>query len=81
MKDFNHPPLEEILTWPKPNHVDPQTSDGYLTPVTIAITTVTLAFIAARCWSRAILTRQFGIDDWSMILAMVRLARVVPVQG
>lgn len=71
MKDFTRPPLDVVLTWPLPNYVNPEINGGYLAPTTIVVTSVSLLIVTGRVCSRSLVTRQFGIDDWSMLLAMV----------
>ena len=71
MKDFTRPPLKVALTWPEPNYVNPEKNGEYLAPATIVLTSITVLIVLGRLWSRAVITRQFGPDDWSVSLAMV----------
>jgi hypothetical protein len=66
-----HPPLEVILSWPKPNVVDPVRRDWMLPILTIVIFFVTLAVVTARLWARLVIHHNAGIDDALIVLAMV----------
>ena len=65
------PPLEVILSWPKPNYTNPETR-----PKTVLITACifgpfTLLLILIRLWIRLRVQRNAGWDDWLMLAALV----------
>ncbi|KAF2086338.1 hypothetical protein K490DRAFT_15581, partial [Saccharata proteae CBS 121410] len=60
-----------VATWPKPNYDNPETTVDVLLGVEIPITALMVAFISIRCYSRIVIKRAFGQDDWWMVAAAV----------
>ncbi|KZM24329.1 hypothetical protein ST47_g4538 [Ascochyta rabiei] len=65
------PTAEELLSFPKPNYVDPTTrrplAIGIITPMTVLV----VVFMSCRLYSRTVLTKTLGWDDGIMLLAAV----------
>lgn len=63
-------PLAVVLSWPKPNYVDPAKH----TPTTIiwaaVFGTTALVTAVARLWSRFRLQRNAGADDWMFLASL-----------
>ncbi|KAF2502901.1 hypothetical protein BU16DRAFT_447843 [Lophium mytilinum] len=57
----------EVLSWPKPNFVDPESRRGIILATEIPLTVVMTVFMAARMYSRWRL-KALGVDDWTMLL-------------
>lgn len=66
-----HPPVSQVLQWPYPHYKDPTLRHGAV-PVIIVFTVLTLCMIAARIFVRGVMQRNMGLDDWLVLLAMVR---------
>jgi hypothetical protein len=65
------PPLDVIATWPKPNYDNPITQG----PASIIVNNVFFAFatilVVLRLYTRLIIKKCFGWDDFFIILAYV----------
>jgi hypothetical protein len=68
------PTTEEFLSFPKPNYVDPVTRRPLAMAVVIPMTVLVIFFISCRFYSRTVLIRTLGWDDWTMFVAAVSLA-------
>jgi hypothetical protein len=66
------PTLEDIAKWPAPNYVDPVTRRPLVLSVEIPLTILTIMFTACRFYSRTVIVRALGWDDWFMLAATVR---------
>jgi hypothetical protein len=64
------PPLEVVAQWPKPNYDDPVTRPKIVVPLVCILGTVMIA----RMWARFVIQKNGKMDDWFMLLAMVRSA-------
>jgi hypothetical protein len=60
-----------MLAWPLPNYVDPETRTSLVLGVEIPLTIVTIIFVACRFYSRTVIVRALGWDDWLMLAAVV----------
>ncbi|KAF2827810.1 hypothetical protein CC86DRAFT_264124, partial [Ophiobolus disseminans] len=68
-----HPPKEVIMSWPKPNHVDPE-ERGWEAPILLSIALgITFLVYAARMWARLVVAKNAGVDDIIMAIAMLPL--------
>jgi len=68
-----HPPPEVLLSWPNPNYVDPQ-ERGWEAPVILAIVLgITFLVYTARMWARLVISKNAGMDDLLMSVAMIPL--------
>jgi hypothetical protein len=68
----NKAPPSVILSWPKPNYVDPVTEGPALTLIGIILSGITIPLVAARIYSRLFITRAPGIDDLLILISLVR---------
>ncbi|KAF1831661.1 hypothetical protein BDW02DRAFT_504756 [Decorospora gaudefroyi] len=68
-----HPPPEVMLSWPKPNHIDPE-ERGWEAPIALLVLQgVTTLVYVARMWARLFLSKNAGLDDLLISLAMLPL--------
>jgi hypothetical protein len=67
------PTNADIAKWPAPNYVDPITRRPLVLGVEIPLTILTILFVAARFYSRTIIVKALGWDDWFMLAAAVRI--------
>lgn len=65
------PPLDVILSWPKPNYVNPETRGNGVLVGTIVLGIITYLVVGGRIWARLFVQRNAGLDDWLVIAAMV----------
>jgi hypothetical protein len=70
------PTPADILSWPRANYVDPITRRPLVLGVEIPLTVLTILFTAGRFYSRTIIVKALGWDDWFMLAATVRLLGV-----
>ncbi|KAF2503195.1 hypothetical protein BU16DRAFT_448722 [Lophium mytilinum] len=63
------PTPAEIASWPAPNYINPKTHRPFVLGVEIPLTAFAVLF--GRFYSRTILRRTLGIDDWIMLGAAV----------
>jgi hypothetical protein len=66
------PTLADIVKWPAPNYVDPVTRRPLVLGVEIPLTILTILFTAGRFYSRTVMVKALGWDDWFMLAATVR---------
>ena len=71
MAGGTHPPPEVIASWPTPNYVDPTTKGYGLVILCSVLGFFSIATVSLRLWTRASITKNFGADDWVILLAMV----------
>jgi hypothetical protein len=67
------PPSEVILSWPAPNYDNPvrHSDSGPIAVIVFLVLSMLVYF--ARMWSRVVLTKTAGLDDWIMTAAIVPL--------
>ena len=66
------PTLSDILSWPPPNYVNPETRVNLILGVEIPLAVTMTAFIAGRVVVAVKrLKKALGIDDWIMLVAWV----------
>ncbi|KAF1995916.1 hypothetical protein P154DRAFT_331548 [Amniculicola lignicola CBS 123094] len=68
---MRYPPPEVMKTWPKPNHVDPDTRGPGLMIVELTITPIAVICVLLRLWVRVAWLRKAWWDDWLMVIAMI----------
>jgi hypothetical protein len=68
-----HPPPDVILSWPKPNHVDPEERGWDMPILLLVVMGITFLVYIARIWARLILLKNAGLDDILISLAMIPL--------
>jgi hypothetical protein len=64
------PTPEDISKWP--NYVDPITRRSLVLGVEIPLINLIIIFTAGRFYSRTIIVKALGWDDWFMLAASVR---------
>lgn len=67
-------PPEVRATWPKPNYSNPESRRGALLGVEIVLLFITVLVMALRMYTRKVIRKSVGLDDWLMTLATVTLA-------
>jgi hypothetical protein len=72
---MRQPPLDVILSWPKPNYVDPETRGDALLVVNVLFLAICFIAVAARLWARLRILHSAGLDDLLITIAMVRLVQ------
>ncbi|KAF2477633.1 uncharacterized protein BDR25DRAFT_274930 [Lindgomyces ingoldianus] len=65
------PPLSVLLSWPKPNYVDPVTRGPGLIIVELCILPFALLCVGLRLWVRIGWLHKSWWDDWLMVVAML----------
>lgn len=67
------PPPEIILSWPKPNYINPE-SHGWAGPIVLIIViALTVVVFLARLWARQFMSKNAGLDDALIAVAMIPL--------
>jgi hypothetical protein len=66
------PTPQDIAGWPVPNYVDPVTRRPLVLGVEIPLTVIPILFTAGRFYSRTVIVKALGWDDWFMLAATVR---------
>lgn len=66
---FMHP--EVILTWPKPNYVNPEKRGSELFFINSIFFALATSAICIRLYTRLFIRKWFGLDDWLILLAWV----------
>jgi hypothetical protein len=64
-------PLSVLLTFPRPNYVDPETQGMSLILVNAIMAGLVLFAVLMRMYTRIWLTRWVGADDYAIIFATV----------
>ncbi|KAI4643672.1 hypothetical protein J4E93_006684 [Alternaria ventricosa] len=68
-----HPPPEVLLSWPRPNYVDPE-ERGWGPPILLMVVLgITFLVYCARMWARLVISKNFGLDDILVSMAMLPL--------
>jgi hypothetical protein len=68
-----HPPPEVILSWPKPNHVNPE-ERGWAAPIALMVLLgITFLVYCARMWARLAISKNTGLDDILVSIAILPL--------
>ncbi|KAF2852107.1 hypothetical protein T440DRAFT_393792 [Plenodomus tracheiphilus IPT5] len=65
------PTAAEFASFPPPNYVDPITRRPLALGVLIPMTVLVITSISCRFYSRTVLVRTLGWDDWVMLLAAI----------
>lgn len=73
-----HAPLAVILTWPKPNYINPETRPNTVLVLACVWGPLTVILVLARLWVRMFHQKAPGWDDWLMIAATVRPSSLAP---
>lgn len=62
---------EVMLSWPKPNYIDPETRPKTIFLLAYILGPITIGMLLARLWVRIFHQRSPGWDDWMMLAATV----------
>lgn len=65
------PTAAEFASFPPPNYIDPETRLPLALAICIPMSVLVTVAISARFYSRTVLVRALGLDDWIMLLAAV----------
>lgn len=65
------PPLDVLLSWPKPNYVDPVTRGPSLMIIELTLLPIAMIVVFLRLWVRIAWLHKSWYDDYLMIVAMV----------
>ena len=68
-----HPPPEVLLSWPKPNHINPEDRGWSSSIVLLVFLGITFLVYTARMWARLGLGKNAGLDDTLMTIAILPL--------
>jgi hypothetical protein len=68
-----NPPPEVILNWPKANRVDPEEKGWAAHIILLILMGITFLIYIARMWARLVLSKNAGLDDILISLAMLPL--------
>ena len=68
-----HAPSEVILSWPKPNYVNPEDRGWSSSIVLLVFLGTTFLVYIARMWARLGLAKNAGLDDILMSIAIIPL--------
>ncbi|KAF2622507.1 hypothetical protein BU25DRAFT_209873 [Macroventuria anomochaeta] len=68
-----HPPSEVLLSWPKPNYINPEDRGWSSSIVLLVFLGITFLVYIARMWARLGLGKNAGLDDVLMSVAMIPL--------
>ena len=63
------PTPAEMATWPAPNYIDPETRRALVLGIEIPLMVLVIAFLGCRLYSRTVIVRAIGKDDWVMLAA------------
>jgi hypothetical protein len=70
-------PITEILKWPTPNYVNPETRGNTLLVVDTVFLVLTLVAVSLRVYTRVHIQKWFGIDDIFALLALVSTVAII----
>lgn len=65
------PPIQELLRWPAPNHINPTTRSDYVIITACILTPISVTLLCTRLYVRISMQRNAGVDDWFMLAALV----------
>jgi hypothetical protein len=65
------PTIEDMMSWPAPNYVNPDTRKALLLAVEIPCTAVMTIFVFGRFYSKVSRKLAVCADDWVMLTAWV----------
>ena len=68
-----HPPSHVVLSWPRPNYIDPETHNMTGPVFLITVVFLTITVYLARMWARVVVAKNHGLDDLLMSIAMIPL--------
>jgi hypothetical protein len=65
-------PLTTIESWPLPNYKDPIERGPWVIVITIVLYALVLGVVGLRTFTRLFISRSFGGDDITILIAMVQ---------
>ncbi|KAF1933936.1 uncharacterized protein M421DRAFT_414984 [Didymella exigua CBS 183.55] len=65
------PPIDVILSWPKPNYANPHTRGDALLIINSILIALAVIVVGLRMYTRLIIKRWFGLDDVFTLLALM----------
>ncbi|OCL09666.1 hypothetical protein AOQ84DRAFT_388014 [Glonium stellatum] len=68
---MTEPTIQDMMSWPLPNYVNPHTRRGLLLAIDIPCLVIMTFFVASRLSSKISKKITISIDDWVMLLAWV----------
>jgi hypothetical protein len=71
--DIRPVPLSVILTWPKPNYVNPVRRGPALVIVNSLLLPIAMVVVGLRLYTRLIICQSAGLDDLFIALAVVSI--------
>jgi hypothetical protein len=66
-----HPPLEVILSWPKPNYDNPESEGRQVLVINVIFSFLSIVVVSLRLFTRIWIKRQPGLDDLLITFTMV----------
>jgi hypothetical protein len=66
-----HAPPEVLLSWPRPNYINPETRGWEASIVLLIIVGITFLIFVARIWARLVIAKSAGLDDVLISIAML----------
>jgi hypothetical protein len=67
------PPITVIAQWPTPDYVDPVTRGPAILIVNVTFVVLVLVAFVGRFYSRIVIKKWLGIDDFMCVFALVSL--------
>lgn len=68
-----HPPADVLLSWPRPNPINPEDRGWASSIVLLVVLGITFFVYIARMWARLSLGKNAGLDDIVMSIAIIPL--------
>jgi hypothetical protein len=68
-----HPPSDVLLSWPRPNYINPEDRGWSSSIVLLVMLGITFFVFIARIWARLAIGKNAGLDDILMGVAMLPL--------
>jgi hypothetical protein len=65
--------LATIESWPQPNYTDPIERGPWVIVITIVLYALVLGVVGLRTFTRVFISRSFGYDDTTILIAMVQI--------
>ena len=74
---MRNPPPAVYLSWPAPNYVDPETRGPMLVVLPVVLVTVSFLIVVLRLYTRFVLIKSVGADDWLIGASIVSLKTIL----
>lgn len=66
--------LDTVKSWPKPNYIDPEERGPFIVILNIVLYIVVFVVVGLRTYTRLVISRGFGADDFLILVALVSLS-------